>query len=222
MVEFTLPKNSQVKPGKKHAVPPGAKNLRTFKVYLYDPDTDENPRLDSYDVDMDTCGPMVLDALLKIKDETDQTLTLRRSCREGICGSCSMNIDGRNTLACLKPIEECKGDVKVYPLPHMPVIKDLVPDLRHAFDQYASIKPWVQNNDAPKRERKQSQEERAKLDGLWECVLCFSCTTGCPSYWWNSDKYLGPATLLQAYRFIADSRDTKTKERLNYLGTLMI
>jgi succinate dehydrogenase / fumarate reductase iron-sulfur subunit len=219
MAEFTLPKNSQVQPGKTHAAPAGAKNTRTFRVYRYDPDTGENPRLDTYEVDMDTCGPMVLDALLKIKDEADQSLTLRRSCREGICGSCAMNIDGRNTLACLKPIEECKGDVKVYPLPHMPVIKDLVPDLTHVYAQYASIEPWLKSDTPPppNAERKQSPEERAKLDGLWECILCFCCSTSCPSYWWNGDRYLGPAILLQASRWINDSRDEATGERLDNL-----
>jgi len=219
MVELSLPKNSQIKPGKKHKAADGAKNTRTFQVYRYDPDTGENPRLDSYEVDMDACGPMVLDGLLKIKDEMDQTLTLRRSCREGICGSCAMNIDGRNTLACLKPIDECKGDVKVYPLPHMPVIKDLVPDLTHVYAQYASIEPWLKSDTPapPSAERKQSPEERAKLDGLWECILCFCCSTSCPSYWWNGDRYLGPAILLQAARWINDSRDEATGERLDNL-----
>jgi succinate dehydrogenase / fumarate reductase iron-sulfur subunit len=219
MVELLLPKNSTVQPGRQHAAPAGAKATRRFQVYRYDPDTGDNPRLDTYDVDMDSCGPMVLDALLKIKDEMDQTLTLRRSCREGICGSCAMNIDGRNTLACLKPIEECKGDVKVYPLPHMPVIKDLVPDLTHAYAQYESIEPWIKSETPPPPnvERKQSPEERAKLDGLWECILCFCCTTSCPSYWWNGDKYLGPAILLQASRWINDSRDEATGERLDNL-----
>src|SRR5258708_3965927 len=168
MVEFTLPRNSRPTKGKAHPAPAGAKNTRRFQVYRYDPDTDANPRIDSYDVDMDSCGPMVLDGLLKIKDEMDQTLTLRRSCREGICGSCSMNIDGGNTLACLKPIDECKGDVKVYPLPHMPVVKDLVPDLTHVYAQYASIEPWMQTESAPpSRERLQSPAEREKLDGLY-------------------------------------------------------
>jgi succinate dehydrogenase / fumarate reductase iron-sulfur subunit len=219
MVELSLPKNSKITPGKTYAAPPGAKNVRTFKVYRYDPDTGANPRMDTYQVDMDTCGPMVLDALLKIKDEVDQTLTLRRSCREGICGSCAMNIDGGNTLACLKPIEECKGDVKVYPLPHMPVVKDLVPDLTHIYAQYASIEPWLKSDTPPPAsgERLQSPEEREKLDGLWECILCFCCSTSCPSYWWNGDRYLGPAVLLQAARWINDSRDEATGERLDNL-----
>ena len=219
MVELSLPKNSQVKPGKDHKAAEGAKNVRRFQVYRYDPDSGDNPRLDTYEVDMDTCGPMVLDALLKIKDEMDQSLTLRRSCREGICGSCAMNIDGRNTLACLKPIDECKGDVKVYPLPHMPVVKDLVPDLTHVYAQYASIEPWMKADTPPppNAERSQSPEERAKLDGLWECILCFCCSTSCPSYWWNGDRYLGPAILLQASRWINDSRDEATGERLDAL-----
>jgi succinate dehydrogenase / fumarate reductase iron-sulfur subunit len=218
MVEFNLPKNSKVKKGKTHKAEGGAKNVRRFKVYRYDGDTDENPRLDTYEVDMDSCGPMVLDALIKIKDEIDPTLTFRRSCREGVCGSCSMNVDGTNELACIKDLGEIKGDVKIYPLPHMPVLKDLVPDLSHAYTQYASIQPWIQaDTPAPGKERLQSPEEREKLDGLWECVLCFCCTTSCPSYWWNSDRYLGPATLLQAYRWIVDSRDENTGERLDNL-----
>ena len=162
---------------------------------------------------------MVLDALIKIKNETDSTLTFRRSCREGICGSCAMNIDGTNTLACLKPIDEVSGDVKIYPLPHMEVIKDLVPDLSTAYAQLESIEPWLKTKTPPPpdTERRQSVEERAKLDGMWECVLCFSCSTSCPSYWWNGDRYLGPAILLQAYRWIADSRDEYTGERLDNL-----
>jgi succinate dehydrogenase / fumarate reductase iron-sulfur subunit len=162
---------------------------------------------------------MVLDAIIHIKNDIDGTLTFRRSCREGICGSCAMNIDGTNTLACLKPIDEVKGDVKIYPLPHMKVVKDLVPDLTQAYAQYASIKPWLQSQSAPPpdRERLQSPEERAKLDGLYECILCFCCSTSCPSYWWNGDRYLAPAILLQAYRWIVDSRDEMTGERLDNL-----
>ena len=161
---------------------------------------------------------MVLDALFKIKNEMDSTLAFRRSCREGVCGSCSMNIDGTNTLACTKATRDVKGDVKVYPLPHLPVIKDLVPDLATFYAQYASIRPWLQSSDpAPDSERRQSREEREKLDGLWECILCASCSTGCPSYWWNGDRYLGPATLLQAYRWLADSRDDAAGERLDDL-----
>ena len=218
MAEFRLPKNSRVKEGKLFKAPAGTKNLKRFRVYRYDPDSGENPRIDTYELDMDKCGPMVLDALLKIKNEVDATLTLRRSCREGICGSCAMNIDGTNTLACTKYCSEIKGDAKVYPLPHMPVIKDLVPDLSNFYAQYASIKPWLQTQSAPPdRERLQSKEEREKLDGLYECILCACCSTSCPSYWWNSDRYLGPAILLQAYRWIADSRDEATGQRLDEL-----
>ena len=218
MAEFALPANSKIKQGKAHPAPAGATDLRTFKIYRWSPDDGENPSVDTYQVDMSTCGPMVLDALIKIKNEMDATLTFRRSCREGVCGSCAMNIDGTNTLACTKFIDEVKGDVKVYPLPHMPVVKDLVPDLNHVYAQLASIEPWLKTESPPpSRERPQSPEERAKLDGLWECILCFCCTTSCPSYWWNDDRYLGPAVLLQAYRWIADSRDEATGERLDAL-----
>ena len=218
MVEFNLPANSRITEGKSYGSLDGVKNCKAFKVYRWSPDDEANPRIDTYYVDLDDCGPMVLDALIKIKNEVDSTLTFRRSCREGVCGSCSMNIDGTNTLACTKYISDVKGDVKVYPLPHMPVVKDLVPDLNQAYAQYASIEPWLKaDTPAPGTERLQSPEERAKLDGLWECILCFSCTTSCPSYWWNGDRYLGPAVLLQAYRWIADSRDEHTGERLDAL-----
>ncbi|MGQ0585963.1 MAG: succinate dehydrogenase iron-sulfur subunit [Gammaproteobacteria bacterium] len=220
MAEFSLPKNSRINKGagKHHAAPAGAKSVRTFRIYRYDPDSGANPRMDSYDVDMAACGPMVLDALIKIKNEVDPTLTFRRSCREGICGSCAMNIDGTNTLACTKGCDEVSGDVKVYPLPHLPVVKDLVPDLTHFYAQYASIEPWLKaDTPAPTRERLQSEEERARLDGLYECILCACCSTSCPSYWWNGDRYLGPAILLQAYRWLADSRDEATGERLDAL-----
>jgi len=219
MVEFALPQLSKVVPGKRFEAPEGAKRVKTFKIYRWNPDTGGNPQLDSYAVDLDACGPMVLDALIKIKDDIDSTLTFRRSCREGICGSCAMNIDGTNTVACLKYIEDVKGDVKIYPLPHMPVIKDLVPDNSRIYEQYKFVEPWLQNDTPPPvdRERLQSIEERAKLDGLWECILCFCCSTACPSYWWNGDKYLGPAILLQAYRWLADSRDGKRDVRLDKL-----
>ncbi|MEM1089998.1 MAG: succinate dehydrogenase iron-sulfur subunit [Pseudomonadota bacterium] len=218
MAKFTLPRNSKIKPGKTFSAN-GAKNVKRFKVYRWDPDAGENPRTDTYEVDMDSCGPMVLDGLLKIKNEIDTTLTLRRSCREGICGSCAMNIDGTNTLACTKPISDIKGDVKVYPLPHMPVVKDLVPDMTHFYAQHASIKPWIRTSSvAPAdKERLQSKEDREKLDGLYECILCACCSTSCPSYWWNGDRYLGPAILLQAYRWLIDSRDEATGERLDDL-----
>jgi succinate dehydrogenase / fumarate reductase iron-sulfur subunit len=218
MAEFTLPKNSKIQPGKTVSAAAGAKRARKVVIYRWDPDTGENPRLDTFEIDLDKCGPMVLDAILYIKNELDPTVTLRRSCREGICGSCAMNIDGTNTLACTTATESIKGDVKIYPLPHMPVQKDLVPDLTHFFAQYASVQPWLKTDTAPPdRERLQSKDDRAKLDGLYECILCACCSTSCPSYWWNSDRYLGPAALLQAYRWLADSRDEATGERLDNL-----
>ena len=218
MVELVLPKNSRVQKGKTHKAPDGATNVRKFNVYRWSPDDDENPRIDTYEVDMDTCGPMVLDALIKIKNEMDPTLTFRRSCREGICGSCAMNIDGRNTLACTKGMDEVKGDVKVYPLPHADVVKDLVPDLTDFFAQHAMMEPWLKTETpAPGKEWKQSVEDREKIDGLYECILCASCSTSCPSYWWNSDRYLGPAALLTAYRWLIDSRDEAAGERLDAL-----
>ncbi|MFZ1642613.1 MAG: succinate dehydrogenase iron-sulfur subunit [Candidatus Contendobacter sp.] len=218
MAQFKLPANSVIGKGKTYYAGAGAKNVKRFQIYRWDPDSGENPRLDTYEVDMATCGPMVLDALLKIKNEMDPTLTLRRSCREGVCGSCAMNIDGTNTLACTKAIDDVSGDVKIYPLPHMAVVKDLVPDLTHFYAQYASIKPWLQSTTPPpERERLQSKEDRAKLDGLYECILCACCSTSCPSYWWNGERYLGPSVLLQAYRWIVDSRDEFTGERLDDL-----
>ncbi len=219
MAEFRLPANSKIRPGKQFQAPAGAKQVKRFMVYRYDPDSGENPRVDTYEVDLDRCGPMVLDALIKIKNEIDPTLTFRRSCREGICGSCAMNIDGTNTLACTKAIDEVDGDVKIYPLPHMPVVKDLVPDLTNFYAQYASIKPWLQTRTPapPDSERLQSKEDREKIDEPSACILCACCSTTCPSYWWNSDRYLGPAALLAAYRWIVDSRDEATGERLDDL-----
>ena len=219
MAQFRLPANSRICKGKVFEAPAGATNVKQFKIYRWNPDDGKNPSVDTYNIDMDNCGPMVLDALIKIKNEIDPTLTFRRSCREGICGSCAMNIDGTNTLACTKAIDEVKGAVGVYPLPHMDVVKDLVPDLTNFYAQYASVEPWLKNDNATTQdaERLQSKEERAKLDGLYECILCACCSTSCPSYWWNGDKYLGPAALLQAYRFLADSRDESTGERLDAL-----
>lgn len=220
MAEFTLPANSKIGKGKKFAEPPGARRKRTFLIYRWNPDDGQNPRMDEYDVDLDRCGPMVLDALIHIKNDIDTTLTFRRSCREGVCGSCAMNIDGINTLACTMAIDDVKGAVKIYPLPHLPVVKDLVPDLTHVYAQYQSIKPWMQTQSAPpppNRERLQTEDERKMLDGLYECILCFCCSTSCPSYWWSGDRYLGPAILLQAYRWIVDSRDEMTGERLDDL-----
>lgn len=219
MADLRLPPNSRVKNGKTHKLGKPAKNVKTFRIYRYNPDKDDNPQVDTFEIDTSECGPMVLDALIKIKNEVDSTLTFRRSCREGICGSCAMNVDGTNTLACIKSIDEVKGDVNIYPLPHMKVIKDLVPDLTHFYSQYTSVKPWLQTDSAPPSdgERLQSPEDREKLDGLYECILCACCSTSCPSYWWNSDKYLGPAVLLQSYRWIIDSRDEYKGDRLSDL-----
>ena len=218
MVEFTLPKNSKVKEGKIWPKPEGAANLREYRIYRWSPDDDANPSIDTYYVDSDDCGPMVLDGLLWIKDNVDPTLTLRRSCREGICGSCSMNIDVTNTLACTKGLDEIAGTVKVYPLPHMSVVKDLVPDMTHFYAQHSSIEPWLKTvSPTPATEWRQSHEDREKLDGLYECILCACCSASCPAYWWNGDRYLGPAILLQAYRWLIDSRDEATGERLDEL-----
>ncbi len=218
MAEFRLPKNSRITKGRTHPPEAGAR-LKTFKIYRYDPDSGANPRYEYFTIDLDKTGPMVLDALIKIKNEIDPTLTFRRSCREGICGSCSMNMDGRNGLACTTPIADIKGEVTITPLPHMDVVKDLVPDLTHAYAQYSLIQPWLKTATPPPsgKERLQSPGDRAKLDGLYECILCFCCSTSCPSYWWNQERFLGPAVLLQAYRWLADSRDEMTGERLDQL-----
>ena len=160
---------------------------------------------------------MVLDGLIHIKNNIDKTLGFRRSCREGICGSCAMNINGKNTLACLTPIED---KISIFPLPHMPIVKDLIPDMKNFYKQYKEIKPWLQSS-KKSGEHYQSIEDRNKLDGMYECILCACCSTSCPSYWWNSDKYLGPAVLMQAYRWIEDSRDENTKERMEYLDDAM-
>ena len=219
MAQFKLPADSVVREGRTWPAPGTAKRPKTFVVYRYDPDSEENPRRDRYTIDLTACGPMVLDALIKIKSEVDATLTFRRSCREGICGSCAMNIGGRNGLACISAIEDCSGDVAVHPLPHLPVVKDLVPDMKHFYAQLASIKPWMRSRPPPARDRErlQSKEEREKLDGLYECILCACCSTSCPSYWWNGERYLGPAVLLQAWRWLVDSRDEAAGERLDDL-----
>lgn len=217
MVEFTLPKNSRITEGKTWPASDG-KQMREFRIYRWNPDDGANPHIDTYSVDLSSCGPMVLDALIKIKNEVDPTLTFRKSCREGICGSCAMNIDGTNTLACTKGICDVSGPVSIYPLPHMPVVKDLVPDLTQLYTQYRSIEPWLQTKTpGPQTEWVQSHDDREKLDGLYECILCACCSTSCPSYWWNGDRYLGPAVLLQAYRWLSDSRDEATGERLDGL-----
>jgi len=194
---------------------------KDFKIYRWDPDNGDKPRMETYTVDLNDCGPMILDVLLKIKDEQDSSLSFRRSCREGICGSCAMNIDGSNGLACLTRIDkDTETASTVAPLPHMFVVKDLVVDMANFYSQYKSVKPWLHSEGSEKVDGKevyQSKEDRAKLDGLYECILCACCSTSCPSYWWNSDKYLGPAVLLQAYRWIIDSRDSITDERIQQL-----
>ena len=218
MVEIALPKNSRPTEGRTWPHAPGAREEREYRIYRFNPEDGKNPRIDTFFVDLGDCGPMVLDALIWIKNNIDPTLTFRRSCREGVCGSCSMNIDGTNGLACTRGMDEIKGTVRVYPLPHMPVVKDLVPDLTMFYAQYASIEPWLKTDTAaPEKEWRQTLEDRAKLDGLYECILCACCSTSCPSYWWQPERYLGPAALLQAYRWIVDSRDEATGDRLDYL-----
>jgi succinate dehydrogenase / fumarate reductase, iron-sulfur subunit len=218
MAQFALPANSRITAGKTWPRPENAKRITEFRIYRWNPDDDANPRMDAYFVDRDDCGPMILDALIWIKSKIDSTLSFRRSCREGVCGSCAMNIDGLNTLACTRGIDEVAQPVVIYPLPHQEVIKDLVPDQTLFFAQHASIEPWLKTTTpAPEKEWLQSPEERVKLDGLYECILCACCSTSCPSYWWNGDRYLGPAILLQAYRWLIDSRDEAEGERLDYL-----
>ena len=225
MVQLSLPKNSVPIKGNSYSnvdlldeQSQQNHDIRIINVYRWSGDENTPPQIDRFEIDVKKAGTMVLDILNQIKAEVDPSLTFRKSCREGVCGSCAMNIDGVNTLACQKNIEECSDVINIYPLPHMKVIKDLVVDLKKAFEQFKSIKPWLSkktpNN---KKENYQSIEDRDKLDGMWECVMCFSCSTSCPSYWWNEDKYLGPAVLLQANRWIQDSRDEEKKERLNEL-----
>lgn len=221
---FPVPRNLGVSPnsrivqGRTWPAPAGAARLKSFEIYRYEPDSGENPRLDTFEVDLDDCGPMVLDALIWIKSNVDSTLTFRRSCREGVCGSCAMNMDGTNWLACTRFISDLGTPATIYPLANMRVIKDLVPDLTHVFAQYAMIEPWLQSKTPePGREHLQSSDERSKLDGYYECILCFCCTSGCPSHWWNGDRFLGPAVLLQAWRWLVDSRDEATGERLDIL-----
>jgi succinate dehydrogenase / fumarate reductase iron-sulfur subunit len=218
MVQFRLPANSSYtdRPGRLHAAPAGAARTRRFRIYRYDPDSQDHPRIDTYELDLDRCGPMVLDALIKIKNEVDSTLTFRRSCREGICGSCAMNIDGVNTLACTQPIAAIQGAVRIFPLPHLPVVKDLVPDLDLFYQQYAAVEPWLQPGEAAPAagERRQSPSDQEKIDRPSACILCACCSTACPSFWWNPERFLGPAALLAAYRWIVDTRDAATGERL--------
>ena len=225
MVQLSLPKNSVPIKGNSYSnvdlldeQSQQNHDIRVINVYRWSGEENTPPQIDRFEIDVKKAGTMVLDILNQIKAELDPSLTFRKSCREGVCGSCAMNIDGINTLACQKNIEECSDVINIYPLPHMKVLKDLVVDLKKAFEQFKSIKPWLSkktpNN---KKENYQSIEDRDKLDGMWECVMCFSCSTSCPSYWWNEDKYLGPAVLLQANRWIQDSRDEEKKERLNEL-----
>ena len=219
MAEFRLPVNSRPVKGVTHRAAADATQVRALRIYRFNPDSGEKPRLDTFELDTGSCGPMVLDALIQIKAATDSTLTFRRSCREGICGSCAMNINGVNRLACTTPMQDLQGEIRIYPLPHMPVVKDLVPDLTHFYAQYASVKPWLQARTPapPDGERLQSKEEQEKIDRPAACILCACCSTACPSYWWNSDRFLGPAALLAAYRWIIDSRDEATGERLDEL-----
>lgn len=191
-------------------------SLKKFKIYRYDPTTGQKPQVQEYTIDTRECGPMVLDALIKIKADHDPSLAFRRSCREGICGSCAMNINGQNTLACLCKIGKAGEEERIYPLPHMSVIKDLVTDLKTFYKQYSLIKPFLQRKTPPPEDGKeylQTIDDRKKLDGLYECILCACCSTSCPSYWWNGDKYLGPAALLASWRWQSDSRDETAKER---------
>ncbi|ACI91439.1 succinate dehydrogenase iron-sulfur subunit [Afipia carboxidovorans OM5] len=219
MVEFALPKNSTISSGKTWPKPEGATETREYHIYRWSPDDNQNPRIDTYYVNTADCGPMILDGLIWIKNHIDPTLTFRRSCREGVCGSCAMNIDGQNTLACTCAASDvASGPITIRPLPHQPVVKDLVPDLTNFYAQYASIEPWLHTTTAtPQKEWRQSIEERRELDGLYECILCACCSTSCPSYWWNSDRFLGPAALLAADRWVKDSRDEATGERLDNL-----
>ena len=188
-----------------------------FRIYRYDPDQDSKPRMQDYDVEMQPADRMLLDALIRIKS-IDDSLSLRRSCREGVCGSDAMNINGKNGLACITRLSDLKEPVELRPLPGLPVIRDLIVDMTQFFKQYHSVKPYLVNNEpSPEKERLQSPAQREELDGLYECILCACCSTACPSFWWNPDKFVGPAGLLQAYRFLADSRDEATSERLDNL-----
>ena len=218
MGKFQLPANSKVEKGNTFSHSGKDAQIRRFKVYRWSPDDDNNPRLDQFDIDINRCAPMVLDALIKIKTDYDPSLAFRRSCREGICGSCSMNIGGINQLACTTPIQSIKGEICIYPLPHLEVIKDLIPDLSHFYSQYALIEPWLKRTELPiKGERLQTPKDRDQIDGAYECILCACCSTSCPSYWWNQERYLGPAILLQAYRWLIDTREEHKEERLDQL-----
>ena len=216
MVQLNLPQNSKILKGNYHKDKTNSSNLKKINIYRWEPSNDQNPRIDTFEVDMNNCGPKVLDILFKIKNEIDSSLTFRRSCAHGVCGSCAMNVDGVNTLSCIKSHTDIKGELNIYPLPHLKVIKDLIGDLSGLYKQYESIQPWLKTTQTGKEKQEilQSEKDRLKLDGYYECILCACCSTSCPSYWWNGDKYLGPAVLLQAYRWINDSRDEEKKERL--------
>ncbi|MGI9338847.1 MAG: succinate dehydrogenase iron-sulfur subunit [Gammaproteobacteria bacterium] len=189
-----------------------------LSIYRYHPETDAAPRMQDFDIRLPSGATMLLDALEHIRTKVDDSLALRRSCREGVCGSDGVNINGKNGLACITKLDALSQPIVVRPLPGLPVIRDLVVDMSQFYKQYRSVKPWLINDSPPPEvERKQSPQERAELDGLYECILCACCSTACPSFWWNPDKFVGPAGLLQAYRFIADSRDTATNERLDDL-----
>jgi succinate dehydrogenase (ubiquinone) iron-sulfur subunit len=225
LTKFVLPKRAvalmgQIRQNATAATAVAASpHMKKFLIYRWNPDKPgDRPHMQTYEIDLNKCGPMVLDALIKIKNEIDPTLTFRRSCREGICGSCAMNIDGGNTLACICKISDSSSS-KIYPLPHMYVVKDIIPDMNNFYAQYKHIKPYlmkqgVTEDDMGKKSYLQSPEDRAKLDGMVDCILCACCSTSCPSYWWNGDKYLGPAVIMQAYRWIMDSRDDFKAERL--------
>ena len=195
-----------------------AKQVVKFSIYRYDPDKDERPYMQNLEVELLPTDKMLLDALMRIKQTTDDSVSYRRSCREGVCGSDAMNINGKNGLACITNLRDLKQPIVLKPLPGLPVVRDLIVDMTQFFKQYHSIKPFLINDmPPPEKERLQSPEEREELDGLYECILCACCSTSCPSFWWNPDKFVGPAGLLQAYRFIADSRDQATSERLDNL-----
>ena len=218
MVQLNLPANSKVEKGQYYKDKTGSKNIRKINIYRWDPSKNENPRLDTYEVDMDNCSSKVLDVLNKIKNEIDPSIAYRRSCAHGVCGSCAMNMNGKNGLACTKSHSELDGDIDIYPLPHLKVLKDLIGDLSTLYKQYESVEPWLKTSKVNDKENIQSKNDRAKLDGLYECIMCACCSTSCPSYWWNGEKYLGPAVLLQAYRWVIDSRDDERKERLKVIA----
>jgi len=221
MVQLTLPQGSKPKAGKTWPKPTkdAGSKIKKFKIYRYSPEAGGNPQWDTYFVDTTKCGPMVLDVLIYIKNTIDPTLAFRRSCREGVCGSCAMNIGGHNTIACTRGWDEVAGStITIAPLPSQPVVRDLIPDLTQFYAQHAYVQPFLKTDTpAPEKEWKQSEEDRNELNGLYECILCACCSTSCPSYWWNGDKYLGPAALLQAYRWLIDSRDESAGERLDDL-----